>query len=86
LRGVALVHGEPQWVKCRPGRGTHGCMAEPGSSPWAAVSTAPAVGCRERDGIYGVVFRATENTAFLSLGDCARVPQDHGGVTAARPS
>jgi hypothetical protein len=25
------------------------CMAEPGSAPWAAASTAPAVGWRERD-------------------------------------
>jgi hypothetical protein len=67
LRWVALVQGEPQWVRCRPRRGTHGCMAEPGSSPWAAASTAPVAGWRERDGIHGAVFRAAETTAFLPL-------------------
>jgi hypothetical protein len=42
-------------------------MAEPGSSPWAAASTAPAAGWRERDGMHGAVFRAAETTAFLPL-------------------
>jgi hypothetical protein len=73
LRGVALVQGKPQWVRCRLRRGTHGCMVEPGSSPWAAASTAPAVGWGERVGVHGGVFRATENVAFLPLGDRARV-------------
>jgi hypothetical protein len=30
--------------------------------------------------------QATENMVFPPLGDRARVPQGHGGVTAARPS
>jgi hypothetical protein len=67
-------------VRCRPRRGTHGCMAEPGSSPWAAASTAPAVGWRERVGMHGGVVRATENAAFLPPSDRARIPQDHGGA------
>jgi hypothetical protein len=67
FRGVALVHGEPQWVSCRPRRGMHGCMAEPGSSPWAAAGTAPAAGWRERDEMHDAVFRAAETTAFLPL-------------------
>jgi hypothetical protein len=86
LHGVALVHGEPQWVRCRSRRDTHGCTAEPGSPPWAAASTAPAVGWRERYRVHGGVFRATENVASPPLGDRARVPHGHGGVTAARLS
>jgi hypothetical protein len=66
--------------------GTHGCTAEPGSLPWAAASTAPAVGWRERDGVHDGVLRVTENVAFPPLGDRARVLHGHGGVTAARPS
>jgi hypothetical protein len=85
-RGVALVQGKPQWARCRPRRGTHGCTAEPGSLPWAAASTAPVVGWRERVGVHGGVFRATEIATFLPLGDCARVSHGHGEVTAARPS
>jgi hypothetical protein len=65
--------------------GTHGCTADPGSSPWAVASTAPAVGWRERDGVHGGVFRATENVAFPPLGDRVRGLHGHGGVTAARP-
>jgi hypothetical protein len=30
-----------------------GFTAEPGSSPWAAVSSAPAVGLRTRERVYG---------------------------------
>jgi hypothetical protein len=85
LSGVALVHGEPQWVRCRPRRGTHGCMEEPGSSPWEAASMAPAVGWRERDGMHGAVFMAAETTAFLPLAT-VRFSHGHGEVTAARPS
>jgi hypothetical protein len=81
LRGVAFVHCEPQWVRCRPRRGTHGCMAELGSSPWAAASPAPAVGWRERDGMHGEVFRATENTAFLPL---ATVHASHMATVRSR--
>jgi hypothetical protein len=81
LRGVALVHGEPQWVRCRPRRGTHGCMAEPGSSSWAAASMAPAVGWRERDGMHGAVFRAAETTTFLPL---ATVRASHMATARSR--
>jgi hypothetical protein len=41
--------------------------AEPGSTPWVAASAAPVVGWRVRDGVHGVVFRATKNAAFLPL-------------------
>jgi hypothetical protein len=84
------VHARQATVAGGQGWGRDGasrwCMAEPGSSPWAAASTAPAVGWRERDGVHGGVFRATENVGPPPLVDRARDPHGHGGVTAARPS
>jgi hypothetical protein len=68
-------------VRCRPRRGTHGCMAEPSSSPWAVASTAPAAGWRERDGMHGAVFRAAETTTFLPL---ATVHASHMATTRSR--
>jgi hypothetical protein len=46
-------------------------MAEPGSSPWAAASTAPAVGWHKRDGDYGGLLRVTKDVASHFLGDRA---------------
>jgi hypothetical protein len=52
LHGVACAQGEPQWVNglVETGHAT-GFTAEPGSLPWAAASTAPAVGWRKSDGV-----------------------------------
>jgi hypothetical protein len=66
----------------RPKRGGAAeCTVEPGSTPWAAVDKATAFGCK-----HACKKTATENAAFLPLGDRPRVPEDYGGVTAARPS
>jgi hypothetical protein len=62
-----------------------GFTAELGSSPWAAASTAPAVGWRKRDGDYGGVLRVTKDVASPFLGDRARDLHGHGEAMAARP-
>jgi hypothetical protein len=66
----------------RPKRGGAAeCIAEPGSTPWAAVDKVTTFGCK-----HARKKTTTENAALLPLGDRARVPQGYGGVAAARPS
>jgi hypothetical protein len=82
------------WVRMRTGCATRAqvwrwpkrggaaeCTAEPGPTTWAAVDKAAAFGCK-----HACKKAATGNMAFLPFGDCGRVPQGNGGVTAARPS
>jgi hypothetical protein len=51
------------------------------SDAMGAVDKATAFGCK-----HVCKKTATGNMAFLPFGDRGRVPQGHGGVTAARPS
>jgi hypothetical protein len=80
-RGTACMGVRTRVKLLKPERGIGiatgrrgGVTAEPGSTPWAAASTEPAVGQRVRDWVHGMAFKVTQKRGVLPLATVRALP------------